>query len=290
VAEDSLSLRVIAADRSSGPIHPLRTIAFAYGFVLRHLWQLARMSFLPLLLAGVSLYVSLRAYLGQGLYYLQTGDTRAASLGLVSIVAGMMAAVFFYGVAVARNTAMAMAASASASERQPSRHLYWRIFTAYTRLVLCGLVLIIAATALSHSLSRILPSAVVVPVATLAALLGLCWLYLRAGFLLPGIAFAENGPILRRAWSLTARDGIALGIGILLLMVPGVAVELLGEFLLGSVVGGQLSPSLFDYLGAVGRMLPGFVLIVSVAAFLNIALLTAGGVYAYRLLLPDPRR
>jgi hypothetical protein len=288
VTEDSLSFRAIAADRLSGPIQPWRTIVFAYGFVLRHFWQLARTSFLPLLLAGVALYISLRAYLGQGLYYLQTGDTRAASLGLVSIVAGLMAAVFFYGVAVARNAAVVMAASAPASRGKAGPQLYWRVFTAYTRLVLCGLVLIIAATALSQALGRY-AQGVVAALAVAVAVLGLCWLYLRAGFLLPAIAFAEHGQILRRAWSLTGRDGVALGLAILLLAVPGIAVELGGEFLMRSMVGAQLSPSLFDYVGAVGRMLFWFVLIVSAASFLNIALLTAGSVYAYRMLMPGPR-
>jgi hypothetical protein len=290
VSEDSLSLRAVAAGRASGPVHPLRSAGFAFGFVRRHFWQLLRVSFVPLVLAGVSLYVSLHAYLGQGLYYLQTGDTRAASLGLFSFVAGLMAAVFFYGVAVAKNAAAGLQASRPAAGVPLRPHAYWRIFTAYTRLLLCALVLLIAATALSQVAGRVLPSGVAVTVTAIAAIAGLWWLFLRAGFLLPAIAVAEQGPILRRAWSLTGRDTVGLAVSILLLLLPGTVIELAGEYLLRSVVSGQLSNSLFDYVGAVGRMLFWFVLILSAAAFLNIALLTAGSVYAYRLLVPESRR
>ena len=290
MAEESLSFRAIAADRSSGPIHALRTTGFAYAFVARNFWQLARVSFVPLLFAGLSLYAALRAYLAYGLHYLQTGDARAASLGLVSIVAGLMAAVFFYGVAVARNAAVAMTASASARAPAAHRHVYWRTVTSYTRLLLCALVVIMVAAVLPQGVSRFASSGMVMALTGLASVLGLWWLFVRAGFLLPAIAFAEHGPVLRRGWSLTFHHTAALGSAALLLAIPGIAVEVVGEFLLRTVVTDQTASSLFEYIAAVGQVLVWFVLVLSAAAFLNITLLTAASVYAYRLLVPEPRR
>ena len=290
MTEDSFRYGAVVGGGSSTALNPLRATAFAYGFVLRHFWQLAKASCVPLLLASACLYVSLRAYLALGLYYLQTGDNRAASLGLLCIGAGLLPAVFFYGVAVAKSAEISLDASGAAPRLRNRPRLYWRVFTAYTRLLLCSLVIVTAATVVAHNVGRLVPSPLVVGAISLAAVIALLWLFLRAGFLLPAIASAEQGSILRRSWSLTAHDTVAVGISVVLLALPGAALEVIGEALLRAFVGGASSASLFDHIRALGQVLIWFVLLLSSAAFLNIALLTAGSVYAYRLLAPDMRR
>jgi hypothetical protein len=253
VTEDSFRYSAVPAETPATAFNPVAAISFAYGFVLRHFWRLAKASWLPLLLGAASLYVSLRAYLALGLYYLQTGDIRAASLGLLCIAAGLLPAVFFYGVAVAKSAEIGFDASGMPPRMRHRPRVYWRVFTAYTRLFLCALVVVIGATVMVHTIGRFAPSSIAVTVITGASAIGLLWLFLRTGFLLPAIASAENGSILRRGWALTARDTLAIGICVILLSLPGAALEVVGEALLRALVGEAPSPSLFDHIRALGR-------------------------------------
>lgn len=264
------------------------TVFFAYGFVLRNLLPLIRVAWLPLVLSTLTLYVTLEAYIGEVLSFLRTSDMRAASLGLGFITAGIFICLFFYA-AMAVAVARFVLGKWDMRLRQGLRS-EWRLFTAHLRLLLCSLAFVLVVTLLVGPARTIVPTPVLNLGVVVLTILVLCWLFARAGFLAPAIASSEAGPILRRAWSLTHGQSLRIAAIVVFLAVPAMLVQFAGEIGLRATADGPLLAPLAEQMAVMRQALPAFVAVLSLAIFLNIALMTAGCAHLYRsLVTPDAR-
>ena len=260
---------------------------FAYKFLFRQLWPALRLLWLPILAAGVVLYLCLSVYLSKLLLFLSAPDPHTASLALGILAAGIFSSLFCYAIAVGAIADLALGKAPKTAwlhfraERQE-----WRLYAAYLRFLLLLMVVFVAVYLISTYLAPLfaVPPAFSVWALTIAAAAAIFWLTARIGFLVAPVVATSKGTVLRKAWLRSAHDLWRNFWLILFLLVPGLLVQLAGEFLLRLVedpprLANQLPVA--DYARLLEQTLGGFLSVVSVTAFVTIVLLTVGGVAAY---------
>ena len=279
---------VLVAEHSVGRISALGAALFAYRLFFRRFWLTVRLLFLPIIAAGVVLYACLASYLAQLLLFLASPNPQVATLALGVLAAGIFLPLFFYAVAVAAATNLALGKKTGNTgvtfkiERQE-----WRLYAAYLRFLLLLCVVLVSVYLLSAYVAPLLSvTANLSPwFFVLVCAIAVFWLTARIGFLIAPVVAGSEGPVLRKAWQLSRRD-LWRNCGlIILLLAPGFLVEVAGEYALrlgagAPRVGGNLP--LADYARLIGQMLGGFLAVLSVSSFVSIVLLTLGALAAYQ--------
>ena len=279
---------MMVVDRQIDRVSAFAAALFAYKFFIRRFWSVLRVLALPIIAAGLVLYVCVSLYLSELLRFLGAPDPRVASLALGILAAGIFLSLFCYAIAVAAITNLAL----GKVERRRWFHFgaerqEWRVYAAYMRfLLLLGLVFVsvyLCSTYVGPLLAAA-PNAVRWTLTSLSVLIVFC-LTARIGFLVAPVVAASEGPVLRKAWQQSARDFWRNCGLIILLVVPGLLVQIAGEYVLqfGSWaprVAGNLSFA--DYTRVMGGMLGSFLVVVSLSSFVTIVLLTVGAVAAYQ--------
>lgn len=266
---------------------------FAYGFLRDRFGAALGVLWLPLLLAGLSLYLGTKGYFEYLLRYLAVPDPAVARAALGLLAAGNIAALFFWSVGVAAIAALAHGGEAPKSVlplRIGRREL--RLYFGYLRFVLL-LALLGAGTAFFLlSLAPLFPigGAASGWLLALGILTVMVWFIARVGFLIPPVAATGQGTILRSAYRIS--DGHALPIAglILLLLIPALLVHIAGEILLRLFVPQLLASSgnqVADYARFAESGLEVFMLVLTVSSFLTITLATAGAAAYHRQLAPQ---
>src|ERR1700730_10313801 len=96
------------AGRQTGRVSAFAAALFAYKFFIRRFWSVLRLLALPMLAAGLVLYVCVSLYLSDLLRFLGAPDPHVASFALGILAAGILLSLFCYAIAVAAITNLAL--------------------------------------------------------------------------------------------------------------------------------------------------------------------------------------
>src|SRR5882672_5202610 len=112
----------------AGRVSAFSAALFAYKFFIHRFWAVLRLLALPIIAAGLVLYVCVSLYLSQLLRFLGARDPRVASFALGILAAGIFLSLFCYAIAVAAITNLAL----GKIERRPWFHFpaerqVWRV-------------------------------------------------------------------------------------------------------------------------------------------------------------------
>jgi len=266
------------------PLSVMEAIRFAYAFLGYRLGPALRLLWLPLLLAGVTLYISLSGYLADLLLFLGAPNPKLASRALGTLAAGIVLALFFYTNAVVSVTNLAL------ERPRDTRWLSlragrqeWLLFSAYLRFLL----LLVALVACLWDVSVFMGATLAMPrdvswlATAVVVMTGTFWLFVRIGFLLPPIAVRGEGPVFRLAWKQSGKDFWRITAVVVLLLIPGLLVQWVGELLLrasSSVPADVQAMPIADYAQFMERTLGTGIVTTSLSFLLTIVLLSAGAV------------
>ena len=280
--------RSTVIDRQTHRVSVFGAALFSYKFFACRFWSVVRLLALPIVAAGLVLYVCINLYLSQLLQFLGTPNPRVASFALGILAAGIFLSLFCYAIAVTAITNMAL----GKIERRPWFHFpaerqVWRVFAAYMRFLLLLSVVFIAVYLLSVYVAPLLAVAgnFMHWALTILSVLSVYFLTARVGFLIAPVVAASEGTVLRKAWQQSASDFWRNCGLITILIVPGLLVQVAGEYVLQlgawapRLVG---SLSFVAYTRAMEEMLGGFLVVVSLSSFVTLVLLTVGAVAAYQ--------
>jgi hypothetical protein len=111
-------------------------------------------------------------------------------------------------------------------------------------------------------------------------------LLVRLGMLLPPVAVREHGSVLRRSFLLTRRRTMGVIIFWFVLLIPGLLVELAGDYVVRHVVGLSLSSSLTLTQSSLmlRAVLPYFIGVLTLSYTITLICLTVGSSLLYRKL------
>jgi hypothetical protein len=265
----------------------LDVAAFAYGFFIRRFLLIARLLALPILTAGLILYVCLSSYISELLLFLGSPAPRVASVALGMLAAGIFLSLFCYSVAVS----VTMDAVMGKPQKRPWALLRtarqdWRVYAAYLRVLLVVSLGLLAGFSVGLYVAPLFgmsQTAISWTLTTLSAV-GVYWLIARIGFLVAPVIAAGEGPVLRAAWTRSRKHPLRNCLLVALLGAPGCLLWFAGEFLFrfdSGLVSAAAGSSLASYATLMAQTLGTFIALASVSAFVSIVLLTAGAMRLY---------
>jgi hypothetical protein len=259
----------------------------AYKFFFQHFWKILRLILLPVIAAGLVLYIALSGYLAELISFLKTPNSRTASLALGTLAAGLFVSLFCYAVAVSATCDLALGKPRSTGLCVKVERQEWRIYAAYMRLLLLLSAVLVLGLATSNYIAPLffIPDSFSTPAITVAIGVVTVWLFARIGFLIAPIVSVSEGVVLRKALKQGAGDLLRNSILLGLLVAPGVFLLVAGGYVLrmdaGALrVGGTLP--LVDSARSMQQVLGTLLTLTSLALFITIVLLSVGGVAAYQ--------
>jgi hypothetical protein len=286
--------RMTVVDRQTDRVSAFAAALFSYKFFVRRFWSVVRLLLLPIVAAGLVLYVCMSLYLSELLQFLGAPNPRVASFALGILAAGIFLSLFCYAIAVVAITNLALERiEPGAWFRFRAERQVWRVYAAYMRFLLLISVVFISVYLFSTYMAPLLPvgrNSMRWALTVLSVLAVYC-LTARVGFLIAPVVAGGEGPVLRKAWQQSAPDFWRNGGLIILLLVPGLLVQVAGEYGLrfgawAPRAAGNLSFA--AYTRIMGEMLGSFLVVVSLSSFVTIVLLTVGAVAVYQKhRLPD---
>jgi hypothetical protein len=261
---------------------------FAYRFFFRRFWSLVRFAWFPLLLADLLLYSSISTYLLELRQFIAAPNPRVASLALGTLAAGVFLALLCYAVAIAAISNLAMGIHARKGwlhfrlQRQE-----WRLYAGYLRFLLVLSAATVAVVLACANLAAVLPLSQSarswIPAG--AGFVMAYWLTARIAFLIPPLTAEPPGPIIRTAWRLSSGETARICTLMLLLLLPGLIVQTVGEYglrLWSSLAAPTVSVPIAETARFWGQVLGGLVFVLGCSSFVSIVFLTAGAVAVRR--------
>ncbi len=261
-----------------------RTVAFALGFAVRRFPAIAGATALPLLIGWLVMYLASTAYLDelQRLIRVQTDRTATLVLGLLAV--GFFLTMFVKCVAV-----IAIGELAEGGSRGRLRFRItlpeWRLYAANLRFLVVLALLVVFDRVVAWGFDALGYNNFLVGITKLLLAVALLYLALLLGFFMTPVVLKERGAVLRRSWRLVARQPWRVLAVIVLLTLPAAAVELGGEYvirLLGAPSFASTA-SLGVLTATMRQILPQFLAVAALAYTVSLVLLTAGAMYAYRI-------
>ena len=281
-------------DRQTDRVSAFAAALFSYKFFVRRFWSVVRLLALPIVAAGLVLYVCMSLYLSELLQFLGAPNPRVASFALGILAAGIFLSLFCYAIAVVAITNLALGkVEPGAWFHFRAERQVWRVYAAYMRFLLLLSLVFISVYLFSAYVAPLLPVArnSMRWALTILSVLAVYCLTARVGFLIAPVVAAGEGPVLRRAWQQSASDFWRNCGLIILLIVPGLLVQVAGEYVLQFGAWAPAWPanlSFAAYTRVMGEMLGSFLVVVSLSSFVTIVLLTVGAVAVYQnRRLPD---
>lgn len=273
----------------------LATIRAAYGFTFHHLGAIIGAIWLPMVIVTVAGFFVLHGFLGAAIDMLSGANPSAVGPALLVMIVYLVAALLLYAVMYVAITQLALGVRKTGvivlfAFGPPERRMF-RALLALTGLclVLAGAALLVVmvilalAPAAGLRLSQMEASALL----SLGAYAVMAVLVPRFGLLLPAIGVAEETPVLRRAWELSAGNFLALLALVIAVLAPGFVIAQLASQLLPSaplppgVSGTAEMIALFRQEQA---MLPALTGIGFFVSPLTLGLIAGGSVAAWRAL------
>ena len=178
----------------------LQSAAFAYRLLMSKGGRLVSLVWLPIVLAQVCLYIGGSGYLDELQQFLKAPNPKLASLAFAFLVGGILAAMFFWTMAISAVADVAL------ERPMPGRSFYlraklqeWRLYAGYLRFLLLLCLLAGGIGFFLSSLGPLFPGSGFVPVWIYAvAIIGaLFWFTARVCFLMPPIVAQTKGMIVR---------------------------------------------------------------------------------------------
>jgi hypothetical protein len=221
-------------------IEVVATIRDAYVFAVTHLGGVIGLIWVPMVLATIMGFFSLQRYYNDFIDAMASGNVAALGPSMLMMLGYLVAALLLYAVMFVAVVQLALGArSAPQVAHFAFGNLEWRMFRAFIAFIGVILALVIPAFVVAQAVlalaSSQLPQAAG-PALMLLIFYGVILLAMPRFFvLLPTIAVAENAPVLRRAWMLSAGNywrllGVLLAIfGPILLLFTGLEVALSGH-------------------------------------------------------------
>jgi hypothetical protein len=276
-----------AGNEAVQPATAFVVAAFAYRFLFSRFWLLLRVLLLPILAAGLVLYICLRAYISQLLLFLGSPGPQVASIALGTLAAGIFLSLFCYSLAVSS----VMNILLGKPQRSPwallrTERQDWRVYAAYLRLLLIMTAGLLGAAIVGASVAPLfqISQASAPWLLTLLSAVAVYWLVARIGFLVAPVIAGGEGPVLRAGWSRSSRSALRNCLLIALLGAPACMVWFAGEFLFradSAISYATAGSTLGGYARAMAETLGEFVALASASSFLAIVLFTAGGMHGY---------
>ena len=255
-------------------------------FLLRNFWQLVGSLLLPILAAGLVLYVTLSWYLSDLLLFLEVPNPRLASLALGTLAAGLFLSLFCYAIAVSSICDLAMGKQRGRKwTHLKAQRQEWRLFAAYMRLLLLVSVVFAVAFLIWAYLVPLLsiPASLSLWVPRLICIVGVIWLIARIGFLVAPVVAGSEGAVLRKSAEISARDLLRNCTLIALLLLPGMLVLVGGGYAFQLGAGSfHAALPLAGSARSMKEMLGAFVTVTTLSLLVDIVLLTVGGIAAYQ--------
>lgn len=241
--------------------------------------------FLPALIGWCVLYVSAYLYLSELLSFLGFPSDRSGSIVLGLVAAGFLTLLLLHAMLVTGVTTLAMHISEEGRPYFRAKRREWRLYAATLRIFLIGLAFV-AVMLLARFLIVGANNDALISAFNMSIVVGLFVLTIRCLFLAPAIVAMEpSGPIVRRAERLSRGIFFRIAAIVIILMVPGVAIETIGEAVLRwvgvfpAVVGeATLSAVALMY----SHILPEILILVSLAYVVSAVLITIASTYVYR--------
>lgn len=221
-------------------IEVVATIRDAYVFAVTHLGGVIGLIWVPMVLATIMGFFSLQRYYNDFIDAMASGNVAALGPSMLMMLGYLVAALLLYAVMFVAVVQLALGArSAPQVAHFAFGNLEWRMFRAFIAFIGVILALVIPAFVVAQAVfalaSSQLPQAAG-PALMLLIFYGVILLAMPRFFvLLPTIAVAENAPVLRRAWMLSAGNywrllAVLLAIfGPILLLFTGLEVALSGH-------------------------------------------------------------
>lgn len=273
------------------PLPVLATVSFVSRFAIRKFGAILVRASAALVLMWIVLYVSFSGYIEQLERFLNTSSDQAASLLLAWICAAVMLLLFIHSSVVVSLSELLM--EPERKQRWPGMRVsrgVWRLYAANLRVLLLVGLGTLAAIGFVHvvTLLRVLPQlghAFYVDLAYAAVAFLVLVLIARVEFLLAPLALAEQGSIVRRAWTVTSRARLRTAVVIALFAIPGLVVLQGGHSLLVAV---GLFPAPAEPLALAGAarvlqsVLPMYLALFLLAYFVSVGLYSLAAVVVYR--------
>src|SRR5690349_20442629 len=190
-------------------IEVVATIRDAYVFALTHLGGVIGLIWVPMVLATIMGFFSLQRYYNDFIDAMASGNVAALGPSMLMMLGYLVAALLLYAVMFVAVVQLALGARAAPQVAHFAfGNLEWRMFRAFIAFIGVILVLVIPAFVVAQAVfalaSARLPQAAG-PALMLLIFYGVILLAMPRFFvLLPTVAVAENAPVLRRAWMLSA--------------------------------------------------------------------------------------
>ncbi len=265
-----------------------KTLGFAFSFLFRNAAAIASRVVLPALVGWIVFYVSIFLFLAELERFLNVPSDRIAGVIFGLAAGGLLVTLFLHCVIVAAVAALALGLEDDGWKLFHIARREWRLYAANLRLLLVAAIWMGSILTLQFAATRLSSPVHLELAANLLMAGGLGFLAVRGWFLTAPVSVAKpDGPILRRAWRLSAHDAWRLAAIVFVLAMLGLAVETAGEFVLqasGAVPPLPSSAPLADYAALYRKILPCVLIAVGVAYLIGSVLLTAARVYVYRQL------
>lgn len=277
-----------------------QAIAFGYGFLLSNPGTVARLTWLPLLFAGLVTYLGMAAYFDGSIAYEQTENVASLARGGFVLLVAIALSLFFYAmIAVAlTREALGLRAGKPMATFAIGRD-EWNMFRAYGRymlaLVAVGIVSGIGGGLVAGILTVVLGfgegdarAAYVVAGFAVLILLPIAYYGARMWLLLPSVVLLENAGV-RRAYDLLKGNFWRAFAVLIVLTLPVIVLQLIvAELIQGGAPPGT-PESTADTVRVLqdekSRLVPA--LFAQTAIYVvALAPIYAGAAYIYRFLVP----
>jgi hypothetical protein len=279
------------------PVSVAGTLSSALRFLGQRPLSILRVALVPLALGWMTLYFALDAYLAQLAQFLRSPSPQVGSLALGLVAAGLFLTLLFHCVLAVGLTEAALDQPRRSNSFFRAGVSEWRLYAAYLRvLLLAGAAIAVPALAGWAAVRGLAvaghpeTSRPIFALADAAMLIGLVAIAVRIRFLLAPIVVMENGPVLRRALTLSRGNSLRLLVITTACFLPGLVVQFGAETLVRRA--GLLPPvdpdASFQTLVALLRgIIPEFVTITMAAYFVTLALLVGAAASVYRVLTEE---
>jgi hypothetical protein len=243
---------------------------------------------LPALVGWGILYLSAYLYLSELLSFLGLPSERSGSIILGLVAAGFLALLLLHAMLVTSLTTLAMNVSEEGQPYFRAKRREWRLYAANLRILLVALAFIAVMFVARFLIIGASPNALLISVFNVFVAVGLFALAVRCVFLAPAIVAVEPfGPIVRRAELLSRGSILRIAAVVVILMLPSVAIETIGEMALRAVgvfptIVGNASLSAVALMYS--HILPEILVLVSLAYVAAAVLITIASTYVYRQL------
>lgn len=268
-----------------GKISLLETLKFATVFPIKNFRAVISRVALPALVGWAVFFASADLYISELRSYLGLPSDRSGSVILGLVAAGLLILLMLHAMLTSAVATLVMGTPLEGQPYFRAKKREWRLYAANLRVLLAVICLVAVAVAMQLLLGSF-DAALISALANTLLFGGLFVLIVRCVFFAPAIVSIESsGPIVRRAMALSRGNFWRVSVIVLVLNLPGVLIENIGERLLrgvGVFPHATNYASLADILTVYSRILPGILALVSLAYLVNVTLMTIAAAAAYR--------